>query len=50
MPHERLQDFVIIDYTKEVVILAIIGSEDKELIVGVQEKGDFFLFDRFFNF
>jgi acyl-CoA hydrolase/GNAT superfamily N-acetyltransferase len=39
MPHERLQDFVIIDYTKEVVILAIIGSADKELIVGIGQYG-----------
>ncbi len=39
MPHERLQDFVIIDYTTEVVILAIIGSADKELIVGIGQYG-----------
>ena len=39
MPHERLQDFVIIDYTKEVVILAITGSEDNEVIVGVGQYG-----------
>ncbi len=39
MPHERLQDFVIIDYTREVVILAITGSADKELIVGIGQYG-----------
>jgi RimJ/RimL family protein N-acetyltransferase len=39
MPHERLQDFVIIDYTTEVVILAIIGNADKELIVGIGQYG-----------
>ncbi|MDA8124502.1 MAG: GNAT family N-acetyltransferase [Deltaproteobacteria bacterium] len=39
MPHERLQDFVIIDYTQEVVILAIMGSEDFELIVGIGQYG-----------
>jgi len=39
MPHERLQDFVIIDYTKELVILAVIGSEENELIVGVGQYG-----------
>lgn len=39
MPHERLQDFVIIDYTTEVVILAIIGSADKEMIVGIGQYG-----------
>jgi acyl-CoA hydrolase/GNAT superfamily N-acetyltransferase len=39
MPHERLQDFVIIDYTIEVLILAIIGSADNELIVGIGQYG-----------
>ena len=39
MPHERLQDFVIIDYTHEVVILGVIGSEENELIVGVGQYG-----------
>lgn len=39
MPHERLQDFVIIDYTKETMILAVIGSKEKEEIVGVGQYG-----------
>ena len=39
MPHERLQDFVIIDYTIQLVILAIIGSADNELIVGIGQYG-----------
>lgn len=39
MPHERLQDFVIIDYTQEVVILAIVGPSENELIVGVGQYG-----------
>jgi acyl-CoA hydrolase/GNAT superfamily N-acetyltransferase len=39
MPHERLQDFVIIDYSREVVILGIIGSAENELIVGVGQYG-----------
>jgi acyl-CoA hydrolase/GNAT superfamily N-acetyltransferase len=39
MPHERLQDFVIIDYTREVVILGVVGSADNELIVGVGQYG-----------
>jgi acyl-CoA hydrolase/GNAT superfamily N-acetyltransferase len=39
MPHERLQDFVIIDYTREVVILGVVGSEENELIVGVGQYG-----------
>lgn len=34
MPHER-QEFVIIDYTKEVVILAVIERGGKEEIIGV---------------
>jgi acyl-CoA hydrolase/GNAT superfamily N-acetyltransferase len=39
MPHERLQDFVIIDYTREVVILAIIGSAENEKIAGIGQYG-----------
>jgi len=39
MPHERLQEFVIIDYTKELVILAVVGDEEKEVIVGVAQYG-----------
>jgi acyl-CoA hydrolase/GNAT superfamily N-acetyltransferase len=39
MPHERLQDFVIIDYTREVVILGVVGSAENELIVGVGQYG-----------
>ena len=35
MPHERLQDFVIIDYTKEMVILATLQDGDKEVITGL---------------
>ncbi|MGC9976113.1 MAG: GNAT family N-acetyltransferase [Syntrophales bacterium] len=39
IPHERLQDFVIIDYTKEVSILAIVGSSENEIIVGLGQYG-----------
>lgn len=39
MPHERLQEFVIIDYTREMVILAITGTADKERIVGIGQYG-----------
>ena len=39
IPHERLQDFVIIDYTKEISILAIIGSKENEIIVGLGQYG-----------
>jgi len=35
MPHDRLQDFVVIDFTKEIVILAMIAGEDKEILTGV---------------
>ena len=35
MPHERLQSLVVIDYTKETAIVAIIGHEAKEEIIGV---------------
>jgi acyl-CoA hydrolase/GNAT superfamily N-acetyltransferase len=39
MPHERLQKFVAIDYTKEMVILAVIQKEEKEEVVGVGQFG-----------
>jgi GNAT superfamily N-acetyltransferase len=39
IPHERLQDFVIIDYTKEISVLAIIGSQENEIIVGLGQYG-----------
>lgn len=39
MPHERLQDFVVIDYTKEMVILAVIGEKEKERVVGIGQYG-----------
>jgi acyl-CoA hydrolase/ribosomal protein S18 acetylase RimI-like enzyme len=35
MPHERLQEFVVIDYTREVSIVALIKSEEKDTIVGM---------------
>lgn len=35
MHHERLQQFVIIDYTREMVILAMIEDEGRETIAGV---------------
>jgi RimJ/RimL family protein N-acetyltransferase len=35
MPHERIQEFVVIDYTKETAILAIVGDEQTQKIVGV---------------
>jgi acyl-CoA hydrolase/RimJ/RimL family protein N-acetyltransferase len=35
MPHERLQEFVIIDYTKKMTILAVVRQGKKEILVGV---------------
>jgi acyl-CoA hydrolase/GNAT superfamily N-acetyltransferase len=37
MHHERLQPFVVIDYTKEMVILAVFQEDEKELIVGMAQ-------------
>jgi acyl-CoA hydrolase/GNAT superfamily N-acetyltransferase len=38
MPHEQLQEFAVIDYTRDMVILAIIKeNEEKEVVVGVGE-------------
>jgi RimJ/RimL family protein N-acetyltransferase len=37
MHHERLQPFVVIDYTKEMVILAVIQQEEKEMFVGMAQ-------------
>ena len=35
MPHKQLQDYVVIDYTQETVILAVLKSDEKEVIVGL---------------
>lgn len=35
MPHERLQELVVIDYTKKMSILALIRQDRKEVIVGM---------------
>jgi acyl-CoA hydrolase/GNAT superfamily N-acetyltransferase len=35
MPHERLQEFVIIDYSREVGIVATVKRAEKEIIVGL---------------
>lgn len=39
MPHERLQDFVVIDYTNEMVILAVTGEGETEKIHGIAQYG-----------
>jgi ribosomal protein S18 acetylase RimI-like enzyme len=35
MPHKRLQDFVAVDYTKKMEILAIIQGKELETIIGL---------------
>jgi RimJ/RimL family protein N-acetyltransferase len=35
MPHRRLQEFVALDYSKEMVILAIIGKDERETVIGM---------------
>jgi len=37
MPHERLQEWVVIDYTQEMVILAVVPDGARELVVAVAE-------------
>ncbi len=37
MHHERLQPFIAIDYTREMVVLAVLRQEDKELICGMAQ-------------
>ena len=39
MPHERLQEFVIIDYTKEMVILATVRDMEIEKVAAVGQYG-----------
>ena len=39
MPHERLQEFVIIDYSSEIVILAIQETDGIETVLGVAQYG-----------
>lgn len=35
MPHERLQGFVVIDYTKAMIILAVLQHKGKEEVIGL---------------
>jgi len=39
MPHERLQEFAVIDYTAEMVILAVLSSDEREIVLGVGQYG-----------
>ncbi len=35
IPHDRLQEFVIIDYTRQMVILAVVQQGEREEVIGV---------------
>jgi acyl-CoA hydrolase/GNAT superfamily N-acetyltransferase len=37
MPHEQLQQYTVIDYTREMVILAVVEKEHQEVVVGLAE-------------
>ncbi len=37
MPHERLQEFVVIDYSKDMVVLATVHEGKREVVVGMGE-------------
>jgi acyl-CoA hydrolase/RimJ/RimL family protein N-acetyltransferase len=37
MPHEQLQEFTVIDYTREMVILAVVDTGGQDLVVGLAE-------------
>ena len=39
MPHARLQEFCVIDHTREVVLLAVEGDEEREVVLGVGQYG-----------
>jgi GNAT superfamily N-acetyltransferase len=39
MPHERLQDFVIIDYTKQIILVVIKGEENNQYVAAVGQYG-----------
>jgi acyl-CoA hydrolase/RimJ/RimL family protein N-acetyltransferase len=39
MPHERLQEFAAIDYTREMVIAAIVKNQEREVIIGLGQYG-----------
>ena len=37
MPHERLQEFCIVDFKKEMVIIATIPKDEKEEVIGLAQ-------------
>jgi len=39
MPHERLQQFVVIDYKQEMVILAVVEQGNEQILAGIGQYG-----------
>ncbi|WP_216701552.1 bifunctional acetyl-CoA hydrolase/transferase family protein/GNAT family N-acetyltransferase [Gloeothece verrucosa] len=39
IPHERLQEFAVIDFTQEMVILAFLKKEEKEQVIAIGQYG-----------
>jgi acyl-CoA hydrolase/GNAT superfamily N-acetyltransferase len=39
MPHERLQEFVVVDYTREMIVLAVVEEDEREHVVGLGQFG-----------
>jgi acyl-CoA hydrolase/RimJ/RimL family protein N-acetyltransferase len=39
VPHQQLQEFVVIDYSKELVIVALVKAGDKKEVVGLGQYG-----------
>jgi len=35
MPHRRLQEYVVVDYTRDIVLLATVNQDEREEIIGV---------------
>ena len=35
MPHEQLQEYAVVDYSRDIVIVAVVETDEKETIVGV---------------
>jgi acyl-CoA hydrolase/GNAT superfamily N-acetyltransferase len=37
MPHSRLQEFVAVDFSRDMVILALISREEREIVIGLAQ-------------
>jgi acyl-CoA hydrolase/GNAT superfamily N-acetyltransferase len=42
MPHERLQEYVVVDHLRETVMLAVIKEDDRDTVVGI---GQYVIYD-----